>query len=98
MIRHNVVFRWKPEATAEQRQRVVTELSRLPALVPTLRSYELGSDLGVNEGNFDFAVTAAFDDMDGYLAYRDHPEHRAIIRDHIAPIILERAAVQFEVR
>jgi Stress responsive A/B Barrel Domain len=97
MIRHTVIFRWKAEATAEQRQRVATELSRLPALVPTLRSYELGSDLGVNEGNFDFAVSASFDDLDGYLAYRDHPVHRAIIREHISPLIQERAAVQFEV-
>jgi hypothetical protein len=92
-----VVFRWKPEATAEQRQRVSTELARLPSLVPTLRSYEFGSDLGVNEGNFDFAVFAGFDDMDGYLAYRDNPEHRAMIREHILPIASERAAVQFEV-
>jgi hypothetical protein len=97
MIRHTVVFRWKPEATEEQRQRVATELSRLPSLIPTLRSYELGSDLGVNEGSFDFAVSAGFDDLDGYLAYRDNPEHRAIIREHITPITQERAAVQFEV-
>jgi hypothetical protein len=97
MIRHTVIFRWTPEATEEQRQRVSAELSRLPSLVPTLRSYEFGSDLGVNEGSFDFAVSAGFDDMDGYLAYRDNPEHRAIIRDHITPITLERAAVQFEV-
>jgi hypothetical protein len=97
MIRHTVVFRWTPEATAEQRQRVSTELARLPSLIPTLRSYELGSDLGVNEGNFDFAVSALFDDMAGYLAYRDNPEHRAIIHDHITPIIQERGAVQFEI-
>jgi hypothetical protein len=51
----------------------------------------------VNEGTFDFAVFAGFDDMDGYLAYRDNPEHLAIIRDHIRPITESRAAVQFEV-
>jgi Stress responsive A/B Barrel Domain len=92
-----VVFRWKPEATPEQRQRVSTELARLPAILPTLRLYEFGSDLGVNEGNFDFAVFAGFDDMDGYLAYRDAPEHVAIIRDHVLPITQSRAAVQFEI-
>lgn len=92
-----MVFRWKPEATEEQRQRVSTELARLPALVPTLMLFEFGSDLGVNEGSFDFAVFAGFDDMDGYLAYRDNPDHRAMIRDHILPITESRAAVQFEV-
>lgn len=91
-----MVFRWKPEATDEQRQRVSTELARLPSLVPTLRLFEFGSDLGVNEGNVDFAVFAGFDDLDGYLAYRDNPDHRAMIRDHILPITESRAAVQFE--
>jgi hypothetical protein len=62
--------------------------------VPSLRSYLLGPDLGVNAGNYDFGVVAAFDDMDGYLAYRDNPEHRAIIDEWIAPIIASRVAVQ----
>ncbi|HYB17343.1 MAG TPA: Dabb family protein [Streptosporangiaceae bacterium] len=96
MIRHAVMFRWTPEATKEQKQRVTTELARLPALVPSLRAYRFGADLGLNPGNFDFAVVADFDDADGYLAYRDHPEHRAIVAEFIRPIAGERAAVQYE--
>jgi hypothetical protein len=95
MIRHTVLFRWTPDATEAQKQRVSTELARLPGLVPTLRSYVFGADLGVNEGNYDFAVVAAFDDVDGYIAYRDNPEHRAIIRDYVRPVTATRVAVQF---
>jgi len=91
-----VVFRWTDEASAEQKQRVKDALSTLPSLVPTLRSLELGPDIGVNEGSFDFAVTASFDDLDGYLAYRDNADHRAMIRDLTTPITAQRAAVQFE--
>jgi len=96
VIRHVVMFRWTAEATPEQKQRVPEELGRLPALLPTLRAYRLGADLGLVEGNFDFAVAADFDDLDGYLAYRDHPEHQAIIAKYTRPIIAERAAVQYE--
>ena len=96
MIRHVVTFRWTPEATVEQKQRVAAELARLPGLVPSLRAYHLGSDLGINPGNFDFAVAADFDDVDGYVAYRDHPEHRAIVEQFIRPIRGDRAAIQFE--
>ena len=96
MIRHVVLFRWTPEATAEQKRRVAEELSRLPALVPSLRDYRIGANLGVNPGTFDFAVAADFDDVDGYLAYRDHPAHRAIATEFIQPIVTERAAVQYE--
>jgi Stress responsive A/B Barrel Domain len=96
MIRHVVVFRWTADATAEQKQRVAAQLSRLPALVPSLRDYRLGANLGINPGTWDFAVAADFDDVDGYLAYRDHPEHRAIVAEFIQPIVTERAAVQYE--
>ncbi len=96
MIRHTVMFTWKPEATDEQKKRVATELSRLPGVVPSLRAYAMGTDIGVNEGNWEFAVSGDFDDLDGYLAYRDDPTHRAIIAEHIQPIIATRAAVQFE--
>ena len=96
MIRHVATFRWTPEATQEQKQRVAAELARLPALIPSLQAYHLGADLGLNPGNFDFAVAADFDDAEGYLAYRDHPEHRAIVAEFIRPIMTERAAVQYE--
>jgi hypothetical protein len=91
------MFTWKPEATEEQRKRVPAELSRLPGVIPSIKAYSMGTDIGVNEGNWQFAVTADFDDLDGYLAYRDDPTHQAIIKEHIRPIIATRAAVQFEV-
>ena len=96
MIRHVVLFRWTQEATEEQKQRVTAELSRLPALLPVLRAYHMGADLGINEGTFDWAAVADFDDLEGYLTYRDNPEHRAIIAEFIRPIIAERAALQYE--
>ena len=90
------MFRWTPEATPEQKQRVAAELRRLPALLPVLRAYRMGADLGINEGNFEWAAVADFDDLEGYLTYRDNPEHRAIIAEFIRPIIGERAAIQYE--
>lgn len=95
MIRHTVLFRWSPEATPEQKQLAESLIGQLPSLVPTIREFSFGTDLGVNEGNFDFAVSAVFDNLDGYLAYRDNPDHRAMVRDHILPIAASRAAVQF---
>jgi hypothetical protein len=97
MIRHIALFRWSETATPEQRDRVPAEIGRLPSLVPSIREFAFGPDLGLNEGNFDFGVTALFDDMDGYLAYRDNPDHRAMIRDHVLPIAAVRAAVQVSV-
>jgi hypothetical protein len=96
MFRHVVLFNWTPEATDEQKERVASELGRLPGLIPTLRSYQMGRNAGINPGGYDFGVVADFDDLEGYLAYRDNPEHRAIIETHITPIVAQRAATQYE--
>jgi hypothetical protein len=95
MIRHVVLFRWKPEVTDEQKKLVATELAKLPSVIPSIRSYVMGADAGINQGNAEFAVTADFDDESGYLAYRDDPTHREIIAAYITPLVAERTAVQF---
>ena len=96
MIRHTVLMKWTSEATAEQKASVAAELSALPVIVPSIRAYVLGSDLGLVAGNFDFAVSADFDDEAGYLAYRNDPAHRDIITRTIDPITAQRIAVQFK--
>ena len=96
MFRHVVLLRWKPEATPEQRAAVERGLAALPGRIPEIRSYSIGTDAGVNEGNYDLVVVADFEDVDDYLVYRDHADHQAVIREHIAPILAERAAIQHE--
>jgi hypothetical protein len=95
MIRHVVVFRWKPEATEDQKARAAAEVARLPAIVPSILGFAIGADAGIDEGNAEFAVTADFEDEAGYLAYRNDPTHRAILAEHVRPILAERTAVQF---
>lgn len=95
MIRHTALFKWTAEATDEQKAAVLAELSSLPPIVQSIRGFALGPDVGVAAGNFDFAVTADFDDEAGFFAYRDDPAHRDIVSRTIAPIMAQRAAVQF---
>jgi hypothetical protein len=97
MLRHVVLFTWTPDATAEQQQTVAEELCKLPGVIAELRRYQVGPDAGINPSNFDFAVVADFDDRAGYLAYRDHPAHRAVVDQYITSIVSTRAAVQYEI-
>ena len=96
MIRHIVLFAWIAEATAEQQARVAVELRALRPLLAGVRAYHIGPDAGLADGNFDFAVVGDFDDAASYLAYREHPAHRAIIEQTIMPITRERVAIQYE--
>jgi hypothetical protein len=94
MFRHVVMLRWEAESTSEQRAAVETGLAALPGRIPEIRSYTVGADAHVNEGNYDLVVVADFATVDDYLVYRDHPDHQAVIRERIAPILADRAAVQ----
>lgn len=94
MIRHVVLFRWADGTTEAAKEAVAAALAGLPGQIPAIRDYRFGSDAGLADGNYDFAVTADFDDEADYVTYRDHPMHRAAITEHIAPIVAERVAVQ----
>lgn len=95
MFRHVVMFRWREDATSEQRRAVSDSLAALPGSIPELRAYRFGSDAGLKPDNYHFVVVADFDDQAGYETYRDHPAHRAIVDTHVDPITATRAAVQF---
>jgi hypothetical protein len=95
-FRHVVMFTWISGATQEQKAAVAERLSELPGVIPEIQTYKIGGDVGINEGNYDFAVVADFADRESYLVYRDHPYHREIIAETISPIVADRAAVQYE--
>ncbi|MEU6035516.1 Dabb family protein [Actinomadura sp. NPDC047616] len=96
-FRHVVMFGWV-EGTTTQQQEVADRLLELPGIIPEIQAYSVGADAGVNPGNHDFVVVADFADRDGYVAYRDHPAHRAVVDQYIKPLVARRAAVQYELR
>jgi Stress responsive A/B Barrel Domain len=93
--RHVATFAFREGTTDEQIAAVTEGLAGLPALIPELREYRFGPDLGIGDGNHDYAVVADFDRVQGYLAYRDHPAHQAVLAERIRPILEARAAVQY---
>ncbi len=95
MIRHVSLLTWVDDVTPEQVDAVTTGLRALPALIPELRDYRVGRDLGIDRGNASFVVIGDFDDEAGYLAYRDHPDHQAVAKEHILPILAGRKAAQY---
>ncbi len=96
MVRHVVCFRWHEGTTPEQVDEVAVALRELPGLIPEIHSFSCGPDVGDNAGNWDFAVVAEFDSIDDQTIYRDHPEHKRVITDFIAPIRADRAVVQYD--
>ncbi len=96
MIRHVVLFRWNESVSDADVAATAAALDALPAAIPEIAAYRHGRDLGLNPANHDYAVIGDFADADDFATYRDHPEHRRFIADHITGRVAERTAVQFE--
>lgn len=94
MIRHIALFKWNDDVTPAHVAATATALSGLPEVIDAIVDYRHGADTGINQGSFDYAVTADFADEAGYLAYRDHPAHQAVISGFIKDHVAQRAAVQ----
>lgn len=96
MLRHIVLLQLQPEATDEQVDTIVAGLRALPDQVPGVQALTAGRDAGLDESNATVGFTADFADIDGWRAYRDHPAHKQLIGDHIAPVLAGKTAIQYE--
>jgi len=96
VLRHAVLFRWRPGTDPGDVAQAADALRRLPAVIPELKHYRVGPDAGRVAGNWDFAVVADFDDEAGWRTYTDHPAHLAVAA-RIRSLMEDRAAVQYEV-
>ncbi len=84
-VHHIVLFRWKPETAREQVAELAVGLSGLPALLPSIRSYDFGEDLGLYGGKrVDFAIVAWIRRRGGLRVQRTfpgpqcHPERKRV--------------------
>lgn len=97
MIRHCVMFQWAADATTEGKNALRERIGEL-SKIDEVKAFSTGDDVGVSEGTYDYCVTADFDNVDDYVAYRDHPFHTEFVKTYVKPVIASRAAVQFEIK
>jgi hypothetical protein len=97
MLRHVTLFTWSDADDERRRATTLAAIRRLPDLVGGMTSFAVGDDLGLREGNAHTAVVADFPDTGAYLRYAQHPEHLAVIAEHITPYLATRTSVQYEV-
>jgi hypothetical protein len=92
---HIAMFRIRPDVEEAEIERVRARLLELPGLVPDVKTFSVGRDARISEGNWDMVVVAGFEDEAGYRAYAAHPDHQPVIME-VRQIISERAGIQFE--
>lgn len=98
MILHIVMFNWKEDVSKEEVDRVNEAAAQLPEKIPSIKGLQCGSDLGFRTGNSSWGLMALFQDRAGWQAYQDHPAHKALVSDFVAPLrVGGRQAIQIEV-
>ena len=95
-FRHVVMFEFAEHVDDEHVERLRDALSSLPHEIEEIRSYVHGRDVNISEGNFDYVVVADFDNVQGFVTYRDHPKHVLVIEELIKGHVANRAAVQYQ--
>ena len=82
MLRHIVMYKFKPEVTAAQIAHVSEAFSELPDKIDTIIGYEAGSNVsnqGLSEG-FTHVFVVTFKNEHDLAAYLTHPAHEAFVQ------------------
>jgi len=85
MLVHVVLFRPRPDLTAEDRTALVKAFSRALREIPSIRRGRVGRRVTLGRpyeqlmrDNYEYAAVLEFDDLAGLKAYLDHPAHTAL--------------------
>lgn len=86
MLTHIVLITASDDATDAQVEAMVSGLRALPEKIDVIRTYEVGRDLGLAEGNATVVIQATFASPDDLAAYVAHPAHQRVVTELIRPV------------
>ena len=90
------MFKWNDDVDGAHVAAAGAALDALVADIAEVADYRHGPDLGLADGNYDYAIVGEFASVEDYVVYRDHPEHRRVIADYITGRVSARAAAQYD--
>ncbi|MCC6825248.1 MAG: Dabb family protein [Acidobacteria bacterium] len=79
MLTHIVCWKYKPDATVEERQRHIAALKALKGVIPEIVSLDAGADILHLDRSFDTGLVAVFADRAALDRYSTHAEHLKVI-------------------
>ena len=93
MIRHIVMWKFRPGTEAEQEQ-FLTALAALQGVIPQLLKSEVARNVG--EGNYDAVLVSEFESLETLETYKNDPRHVEVSK-LCKSIREDRVAVDFEI-
>jgi len=78
MIRHVVFFKFRPEASEEERKSTLDGLRALPAKIDVIRQFEVAENILPSTRAWDAVLLARYDDLPSLQEFSLHSEHSAV--------------------
>jgi len=79
MIKHVVFFKFRPEASDNDRNRALDDLRALPDKIDVIREFEVGEDILRSARAWDAVLIATFDDLEALQKYSRHDDHLPVV-------------------
>lgn len=95
MYIHTFAFRWKPDVTDAQKQRVISEIRSLQGQIPGLLETWVGKNISPKGQGYELGGVMTFSDRAALDAYGPHPLHQQLL-SWLVPLI-DAIEVDFEV-
>lgn len=97
MVEHVVLFKTTPDATAEQKERMIAELGALKDKIPGIVDLSVGPNFSDRNQGFDIGLVVRFVDRAALEVYLPHPAHRGCVDQFVAPIKADVIVVDYEI-
>jgi hypothetical protein len=79
MLKHVVLFKFKPEVNEIDIVELEKALAALPGAIPEIQEYAFGRDVIRSERSYDFALVSGFADLKAMERYQKHPNHLPVL-------------------
>lgn len=105
MFRHMAMLKFKSDASPEAKRAFLDNFPKMASSIPQIKAWTMGPNAGgggeshVIKGgyppNYDVGLMFDFDSEADYRQYAECATHQAFFKTYVAPIVAERAVVQF---
>ena len=96
-VEHVVLFKLTPDATPEQRDRMIAELKTLKDQIPGIVDLSVGVNFSTRNQGYDVGLVVRFADRAALKVYLPHPAHRGCVDQFINPIKADALVVDYEI-
>ncbi len=97
MIKHMVLFRFKPDVSVAAQTELLGEMKELPSRYAAMKRFGLGSNLSERDQLFSHVMTMEFKTMAELKAYLNDDYHEMHAATRFRPLIEQRAIASYEV-